>query len=56
MDKAQQAVDSAAEGVKKIVTSEKKLKAKKEKGGDGGAASNTVSGNNFELYDNGTDI
>lgn len=43
MDKAQQAVDSVAEGVKNLVTKEKKPKAKKEKGGDGGAASNTVS-------------
>jgi threonyl-tRNA synthetase len=42
MEKAKQAVDAVADGVKKMTTNEKKPKVKKEKGGDGGA-DNTVS-------------
>ncbi len=39
MDKAQKAVDSAVEGVKKVaIGGDKKQKVKKEKGGDGGAS------------------
>jgi threonyl-tRNA synthetase len=37
MEAAQKAVDSVADGVKKVVIGEKKPKVKKEKGGDGGA-------------------
>ena len=38
MEKAQKAVDSVVDGVKKVaIGKEKKSKAKKEKGGDGGA-------------------
>ncbi|KAH8592237.1 putative threonyl-tRNA synthetase, cytoplasmic [Bisporella sp. PMI_857] len=37
MEKAQKAVDSVVDGVKKVAIGEKKPKAKKEKGGDGGA-------------------
>lgn len=42
MDKAKQAIDVIADGVKKMTANEKKPKVKKEKGGDGGA-DNTVS-------------
>jgi len=39
MDKAQKAVDSAVEGVKKVaIGGGKKQKVKNEKGGDGGAS------------------
>jgi threonyl-tRNA synthetase len=38
MEKAQKAVDAVVDGVKNVaIGSEKKPKAKKEKGGDGGA-------------------
>lgn len=37
MEKAKQAVDSVVDGAKKLTVSEKKPKAKKEKGGVGGA-------------------
>lgn len=37
MEKAQKAVDSVVDGVKKVAIGEKKTKVKKEKGGDGGA-------------------
>ena len=38
MEKAHRAVDAVVDGVKKVaIGSEKKSKAKKEKGGDGGA-------------------
>jgi threonyl-tRNA synthetase len=38
MEKAHKAVDAVVDGVKKVaIGNEKKAKAKKEKGGDGGA-------------------
>jgi hypothetical protein len=37
MEEAQHAVGSIVDGVKKVAIGEKKPKAKKEKGGDGGA-------------------
>lgn len=39
MDKAQKAIDSVVDGVKKVAIGEKKQKVKKEKKGDGGADS-----------------